>query len=69
MVALVRPGGVVALHEAYWGGHACDPLLPAWAYSRYRQPAPRRTRLTLPWGNGFRACFARLGSSISRSGR
>ena len=30
MVALVRPGGVVALHEAYWGGHACDPPLPAW---------------------------------------
>ena len=30
MVALVRPEVVVALHEAYWGGHACDPPLPAW---------------------------------------
>lgn len=42
MVALVRPGGMVALHEADWGAHVCDPPLPAWdrltqvldAYSR-----------------------------------
>jgi SAM-dependent methyltransferase len=41
-VALVRPGGVVAFHEADWGAHLCDPRLPAWtrlvdlldAYSR-----------------------------------
>jgi SAM-dependent methyltransferase len=41
-VALVRPGGVVAFHEADWGAHVCDPPLPAWtrlvelldAYSR-----------------------------------
>ena len=41
-VALVRPGGVVAFHEADWGAHICDPPLPAWdrlaellaAYSR-----------------------------------
>ncbi len=30
MVALVRPGGVVALHEADWVAHVCDPPLPAW---------------------------------------
>jgi len=30
MVALVRPGGVVALHEADWCVHVCDPPLPAW---------------------------------------
>ena len=42
MVALVKPGGVVALHEADWIAHVCDPPLPAWdrlmraldAYSR-----------------------------------
>jgi SAM-dependent methyltransferase len=30
MVALVRPGGAVALHEADWAVHVCDPPLPAW---------------------------------------
>ena len=30
MFALVRPGGVVALHEADWLPHVCDPPLPAW---------------------------------------
>ena len=30
MVALVRPGGTVALHEADWSGQLCDPPLPAW---------------------------------------
>ena len=35
MVALVRPGGVVALHEADWIAHVCDPPLPAW--DRLRQ--------------------------------
>jgi ubiquinone/menaquinone biosynthesis C-methylase UbiE len=30
MAALVRPGGVVALHEADWIAHVCDPPLPAW---------------------------------------
>lgn len=30
MVALVRSGGVVALHEADWVAHVCDPPLPAW---------------------------------------
>ncbi len=30
MVALVRPGGTVALHEADWCAHVCDPPLPAW---------------------------------------
>ena len=30
MAALVRPGGVVALHEADWMASACDPPLPAW---------------------------------------
>src|SRR5215469_2206429 len=31
MVRLVRPGGVVALHEAdLIGHHMCDPPLPAW---------------------------------------
>jgi ubiquinone/menaquinone biosynthesis C-methylase UbiE len=30
MVALVRPGGIVALHEADWVAHVCDPPLPAW---------------------------------------
>ena len=30
MVALVRSGGVVALHEADWIAHVCDPPLPAW---------------------------------------
>jgi SAM-dependent methyltransferase len=30
MVALVRPGGVVALHEVDWVTHLCDPPLPAW---------------------------------------
>jgi SAM-dependent methyltransferase len=29
MVALVRPGGAVVLHEADWGGHLLDPPLPA----------------------------------------
>jgi SAM-dependent methyltransferase len=29
-VALARPGGVVAFHEADWGMHICDPPLPAW---------------------------------------
>ena len=32
-VALVRPGGVVAFHEADWGAHVCDPPLPAWTRS------------------------------------
>jgi len=35
MVALVRPGGVVALHEADWIAHVCDPPIPAW--NRLRQ--------------------------------
>jgi ubiquinone/menaquinone biosynthesis C-methylase UbiE len=30
MVALVKPGGVVALHEADWIAHLCDPALPEW---------------------------------------
>jgi SAM-dependent methyltransferase len=30
MVALVRPGGVVALHEADWMAHFCEPPSPAW---------------------------------------
>jgi SAM-dependent methyltransferase len=31
MVALTRPGGTVALHEAdYWISQVCDPPLPAW---------------------------------------
>ena len=30
MVALVRPGGAVALHEADWSAQVCDPPLPAW---------------------------------------
>jgi ubiquinone/menaquinone biosynthesis C-methylase UbiE len=30
MVALVRPGGIVALYEADWLGSLCDPPLPAW---------------------------------------
>ena len=30
MVALVRPGGVAAFHEAHWAGQVCDPPLPAW---------------------------------------
>jgi ubiquinone/menaquinone biosynthesis C-methylase UbiE len=30
MVALVRSGGIVALHEADWNSHVCDPPLPAW---------------------------------------
>jgi SAM-dependent methyltransferase len=30
MAALVRPGGVVAFHEADWAPHVCDPPLPAW---------------------------------------
>jgi ubiquinone/menaquinone biosynthesis C-methylase UbiE len=30
MVALVKPGGIVALHEADWRAHVCDPPLPAW---------------------------------------
>jgi ubiquinone/menaquinone biosynthesis C-methylase UbiE len=31
MVALVRPGGVVALHEADSVTNLCDPPLPAWS--------------------------------------
>jgi SAM-dependent methyltransferase len=30
MAALVKRGGVVALHEADWSAHVCDPPLPAW---------------------------------------
>jgi SAM-dependent methyltransferase len=30
MAALVKKGGVVALHEADWCAHICDPPLPAW---------------------------------------
>src|SRR5262245_36539002 len=30
MVALVRPGGIVASHEADWGGCFCHPPSPAW---------------------------------------
>jgi len=30
MAALVRSGGVGALHEADWSAHVCDPPLPAW---------------------------------------
>jgi SAM-dependent methyltransferase len=30
MVALVRPGGAVALHDADFVTHLCDPPLPAW---------------------------------------
>jgi SAM-dependent methyltransferase len=30
MVALVRPGGMVALHEADYISHLCDPPHPAW---------------------------------------
>jgi SAM-dependent methyltransferase len=29
-VALVRPGGFVAFHEADWFAHVCDPPLEAW---------------------------------------
>jgi ubiquinone/menaquinone biosynthesis C-methylase UbiE len=35
MAALVKPGGVVALHEADWIAHVCDPPMPAW--DRLRQ--------------------------------
>jgi len=31
MVALVRPGGIVALHEADYVSHVCDPPHPAWS--------------------------------------
>src|SRR5262249_18102197 len=31
MVALVRPGGIVALHEADYVSHLCDPPHPAWS--------------------------------------
>lgn len=31
MVALVRPGGMVALHDADFVAHVCDPPLPAWS--------------------------------------
>jgi len=42
MIALARPGGAVASHEADWGAFLCDPPSPAWdrllevfmAYSR-----------------------------------
>jgi len=30
MVALVKSGAVVALHEADWSAHVCDPPLRAW---------------------------------------
>ena len=30
MADLVKPGGVVALHEADWIAHLCDPALPEW---------------------------------------
>ncbi len=30
MAALVKPGGVVALHEADWIAHLCDPAFPEW---------------------------------------
>jgi ubiquinone/menaquinone biosynthesis C-methylase UbiE len=30
-VALVRPGGAVAFHEASWPVHSLDPPLPAWS--------------------------------------
>lgn len=30
MIALVRPGGVVAIDEADWGASFCDPPSPAW---------------------------------------
>lgn len=30
MVDLVRPGGLVALHEADYVAHVCDPPLPEW---------------------------------------
>lgn len=30
MAALVRSGGLVAVHEADWCAHVCDPPLPAW---------------------------------------
>jgi ubiquinone/menaquinone biosynthesis C-methylase UbiE len=30
MAALVKRGGAVALHEADWDAHVCDPPLPAW---------------------------------------
>lgn len=29
-VALVKPGGLVAFHEADWIAHVCDPPSPAW---------------------------------------
>jgi ubiquinone/menaquinone biosynthesis C-methylase UbiE len=31
MFDLVRPGGIVALHEADFVAHLCDPPLPAWS--------------------------------------
>lgn len=30
MFALVKTGGFIALHEADWSIHVCDPPLPAW---------------------------------------
>jgi len=30
MIALARPGGIVASHEADWGAFLCDPPSPAW---------------------------------------
>jgi ubiquinone/menaquinone biosynthesis C-methylase UbiE len=44
MVALVRPGGVVALHEVDWVTQLCDPPLPA--LSRLMQVVETSAQLT-----------------------
>jgi SAM-dependent methyltransferase len=48
MAALVRPGGVVAIHEADCVAHPCDPPLPAWTrLFRAQVTHARRNKLDL----------------------
>lgn len=60
MFALVRPGGVVALHEADWGAHVCDPPLPAW--DRLMQAFDAHAKM-----NGIDLYIARRAARLLRS--
>jgi SAM-dependent methyltransferase len=62
MVALVKPGGMVALHEADWGLNLCDPPLAAW--DRLRGVLVDYSKL-----NGIDPLYCEAGPANASSGR
>ena len=69
-IALVKPGGYVAFHEADWIAHVCDPPLDAWTkivdlFVAYSESAGIDPYI----GRKRRGCFARPASRTSPSTR